>query len=64
MSCQFKGGWNGKECGMSWRNSVHKDKRQFGYHEYVTPPPEEYEPTVEDRLAALERRVKDLEEKQ
>jgi hypothetical protein len=54
MSCQ--------KCGMSFNNSVHKNKRQYGYHEYVQPPVEEYKPSLEERVAELERRVTELEE--
>lgn len=49
-------------CGASHNNSIHKNKTQFNYHEYVPEPEKEREPTLEERLAALETRVAALEQ--
>lgn len=53
MSCE--------QCGSSHRNSVHKRRTQFGYHEFVSPEPKPYTPTLEERIETLERRVDELE---
>lgn len=31
------------KCGMSHRNTVHHNKKQYGYHEYEPEPKEEVE---------------------
>lgn len=32
-------------CRMGPNNSVHKNRRRHGYHEYVPPEPKSYQPT-------------------
>lgn len=41
------------ECGMSHRNSVHKNVTQFGYHAHVEQPEEKIGLTIEERLRKL-----------
>lgn len=53
--CSFPG------CELSEKNSVHKDKRQFGYHTYMEPIYKERSLTLEERVEALERRMSALD---
>lgn len=48
-------------CGMSFRNSVHSNNNQWGYHAFVEPPQEPRVPTLEERVGELERRLAELE---
>jgi hypothetical protein len=54
VRCQLRTGKNAV-CGLSYRNSIHENQAQFGYHTYVPQKEEKREPTLEERVERLEK---------
>lgn len=51
-------------CGLGPNNDVHRNKRRYGYHEYVPPAPKDKETlTLEERVEQLEIEVAALRTK-